>query len=422
MVNKLRDIQIPYGEKQIKFRIPSDWNLLGVLSPKVTNKRLDSYEAVLRAVRNPVDAEKLYSIAQRKRDAVIISDDNARPTPSNLIIPPLLDELNRAGISDRKVTVIIGVGLHEHLNERDMEKKLGKTVLERVNVLNHDPDNNLTHIGKTPQGVEILINKKVVEAELKIGIGSVTPHELMGFTGGAGIIIPGVAGRQTINQNHSMIKLFRAEFGKIEGNLIRKDSEDAARLLGLDMIVNVTMDVNENIYDVFAGNVVSAHQKAVEQAKKIYGVSLEKRVDVVIASSHPKDATFGKSMKAMFASSLAAKQNGVIIHVAPCWDGLSHSEIFEKMLLENPKPKKLFKMLDKGKLPGESCVLYLYSLVKSKHKIIVVTDGIEKKVIEKIGLEYAEDLETAIEKTGKQNADCVIFPWGAVTLPLLKGV
>ncbi|MBS7250604.1 MAG: DUF2088 domain-containing protein, partial [Candidatus Freyarchaeota archaeon] len=110
----MRDIQIPYGEKQIKFRIPSNWNLLGVLSPKVTNKRLDSYEAVLGAVRNPVDAEKLYSIAQRKGDAVILSDDNARPTPSNLIIPPLLDELNRAGIPDRKITVIIGVGLHEH--------------------------------------------------------------------------------------------------------------------------------------------------------------------------------------------------------------------------------------------------------------------------------------------------------------------
>ncbi|MBS7270419.1 MAG: nickel-dependent lactate racemase [Candidatus Freyarchaeota archaeon] len=416
----MRDIQIPYGEKQIKFRIPSNWNLLGVLSPKVTNKRLDSYEAVLGAVRNPVDAEKLYSIAQRKGDAVILSDDNARPTPSNLIIPPLLDELNRAGIPDRKITVIIGVGLHEHLNERDLEKKLGKAVLERVNVLNHDPDNNLTHIGKTPQGVEILINKKVVEAELKIGIGSVTPHELMGFTGGAGIIIPGVAGRQTINQNHSLVKLFKAEFGKIEGNLIRKDSEDAARLLGLDMIVNVTMDVNENIYDVFAGNVVIAHQKAVEQAKKIYGVHLEKKVDVVIASSHPKDATFGKSMKAIFAASLAVKPDGAIIHVAPCWDGLSHSEVFEKMLLDNPKPKALFKMLDQGKLPGESCVLYLYSLVKSKHRIIVVTDGIEKETIEKIGLEHAEDLEAAIEKTGKQNADCVILPWGAVTLPLLK--
>lgn len=416
----MRDIQIPYGEKQINFKIPAEWNLLGVLSPKMTNKRPDYYEAVLGAVRNPVDAEKLYTIAQRKRDAVIISDDNARPTPSNLIIPPLLDELNHAGISDRKITVIIGVGLHEHLNERDLEKKLGKTVLERVSVLNHDPDNNLTHIGKTPQGVEVLINKKVVEAELKIGIGSVTPHELMGFTGGAGIIIPGVAGRQTINQNHSLVKLFKAEFGKIEGNLIRKDSEDAARLLGLDMIVNVTMDIKENINEVFAGDVVNAHRKAVEQAKKIYGVNLEKKVDVVIASSHPKDATFGKSMKAIFAASLALKQNGVIIHVAPCWDGLSHSEVFEKMLLDNPEPKTLFKMLDQGKLPGESCVLYLYSLVKNKHKIIVVTDGIEKEVIEKIGLEYAEDLETAIQKTGKRNADCVILPWGAVTLPLLN--
>ncbi len=415
-------MQIPYGEKEIIFNLPTSWNLLGVLSPKVTNKALDPYESVLKVVRNPIRTESLHNIAQGKSNAVIISDDKARPTPSNIIIPPLLDELNRAGISDGKIAIVIGRGLHESLTEKELEKKLGKNVLERVNVLDHDPNEDLIYIGKTPQDVEVFINKNVVEADIKIGVGSVTPHELMGFTGGAGIIIPGVAGRQTINDNHSLVKKFKAEFGKIEENLIRKDSEDAAKFLGLDMIVNATLDTNEQIVGIFAGDVVKAHRKAVGSAKTIYAVPLSKKADVVIASSHPKDATFGKSMKAIFASSLAVKPNGVIIHVAPCWDGLSHSEIFREMLLDNPGPKTLFKMLDKGHLTGESCVLYLFSVVKSNQRIIVVTDGIEKEVIEKIGLEYAENIETAIRNTKKENSDCIILPWGAVSLPLPKNV
>ncbi len=411
-------MQIPYGEKEIKFSLPTSWNLLGVLSPRVTNKELDPYESVLKAVRNPIETKSLHSIAQGKGNAVIISDDKARPTPSDLIIPPLLHELNHAGISDEKITVVIGRGLHESLDEKELEKKLGKNVLERVDVLDHDPNKDLIYIGKTSQNVEIFINKNVVEADVKIGVGSVTPHELMGFTGGAGIVIPGVAGRQTINDNHSLVKTFKAEFGKVEDNLIRKDSEEAAKLLGLDLVVNATLDINERIVDIFAGDVVKAHLKAVESAKTIYGVPLNQKADVVIASSHPKDATFGKSMKAIFASSLAVKPNGVIIHVAPCWDGLSHSKIFKEMLLDNPGPKTLFKMLDKGQLPGESCVLYLFSVVKNIQRIIVVTDGIEKAVIEKIGLEYAKNLETAIRNTNKENADCIILPWGAVSLPL----
>lgn len=415
-------MEIPYGEKEIKFNLPTSWNLLGDLSPKVTNKALDPYETVLKSVKNPIGTESLHKIAQGKNNAVIISDDKARPTPSNLIIPPLLGELNQAGISDGKISVVIGRGLHESLNEKELEKKLGKNVLERVNVLDHDPHNNLIRIGKTSQDVEVFINRNVVEADVKIGVGSVTPHELLGFTGGAGIIVPGVAGSQTINNNHSLVKIFKAEFGKIEENLIRKDSEEAARLLGLDMLVNATLDTNEQIVGIFAGDVVKAHRKAVESAKTIYAVPLSKKADVVIASSHPKDATFGKSMKAIFASSLAVKPNGVIIHVAPCWDGLSHSEIFKEMLLDNPGPNTLFKMLDKGQLPGESCVLYLFSVVKCNQRIIVVTDGIEKEVIEKIGLEYAENIETAIRNTKKENADCIILPWGAVSLPIPQNV
>nr|MDO8081559.1 nickel-dependent lactate racemase [Candidatus Freyarchaeota archaeon] len=416
----LKGIQIPYGKKEISFSLPNGWNLLGVFSPKVTNKQLDPYKGVLKAVRNPIGTESLYDIARRKRNAVIISDDKARPTPSYLIIPALLDELNRAGIPDEKITVIIGRGLHESLNEKELEKKLGRNVLERVDIIDHDPDKDLINVGKSPQNVEVFINKNVVEADLKIGIGSITPHELSGFTGGAGIVVPGIAGRRTINQNHSLVKLFKAEFGKIEGNLIRKDMEDAARLLGLDFLVNATLDANEQIVDIFAGDVVKASREAVESAKNIYGIPIDKKADVVIASSHPKDDTFGKSMKAIFASSLAAKPDGIIIHVAPCWDGLSHSEIFEKMLLDNPGPETLFKILDQGQLPGESCVLYLFSLVKNKLRIIVVTDGIEKEVVEKMGLEHAENIETAIKNTGKGKADCIILPWGAVSLPLLN--
>lgn len=371
-----------------------------------------------QSIENSIGSIDFYTLIQHKENVVIISDDNSRPTPSNLLIPPLLDILNASGIPDDHIKVIVGRGLHPSLSQSELKEKFGQEVMTRVNIIDHNPDVNLSYIADTSFGTKVHINSHVVNADLKIGLGSIIPHELAGYTGGSGIIIPGVAGRETINQNHCLVGTFEAEFGKLIGNTIREDMEEAAKLLGLDFIFNTILNSKNEIIKIIAGDPIKAHHQGITLSKEVFGVKIPKLADVVIANSFPRGATFGKAMKALFASNLALKEDGVIILLAPCEQGISSSPVFRDMLLQNPTSDLLFEFLDKGELPGESCVLYLFSKVKER-RIIIVSEGLSRENIEKMGLEYASTLEEAIQAIDIPNPDVIIFPKAAITLPSL---
>ncbi|HUX99857.1 MAG TPA: nickel-dependent lactate racemase [Candidatus Deferrimicrobium sp.] len=411
-------IEIPYGSKIISIQLPPSWNLLGEFVPNDISNSISPKQALSHALENLIGDVNLEPLFQNKKEVVIISDDKSRPTPTNLIIPPLLNVLNDYNIPDHHIKIIVGRGLHPTLTPQELQEKFGPEVLTRVKIYDHNPQNNLTYLGETSFGTKVYINSQVVKADLRIGLGSIMPHELAGYTGGSGIVIPGVAGQETINQNHCLVGTFEAEFGKLDGNTIREDMEEAAKLLGLNLIINTILNSENKIIRIVAGDPIAAHHIGVNYSKAIYGVKIPRLVDVVIASSHPRNSTFGKAMKALFASDLALKEDGVIIILAPCEQGISSSSIFQNMLLQNPTSDLLFEYIEKGQLPGESCVLYLFSKIKTR-RIIVVTDGLSKTEVEQMGLEFAPTLEGAIKRIHIKNPDVLIFPKGAITLPLL---
>ncbi|MHA1266500.1 MAG: nickel-dependent lactate racemase [Candidatus Helarchaeota archaeon] len=418
VVNAITKIELPYGSRVIRVKFPPNWKLLGTYAPHDIKATATPGELLSRALDNLIGTPSLKSLLQGKKTAVIISDDKSRPTPSRLLIPPLLDRLNAAGIPDHNIKVIIGRGLHPSLSSQELLEKLGAEVINRIEVQDHNPTDHLTYIGETSFGTRVYINSEVVKADVKIGLGSLLPHELAGYTGGSGIVIPGIAGQTTINENHCLIGSFDAEFGKMAGNTIREDMEEAAQLLGLDLIVNTLLNSKNEILQIFAGAPITAHHAGVTASREIYGVQIPKLADVVLVSSYPRDATFGKALKALFAASLAVKEEGTIILVAPCHEGISSSPIFKEMLLQNPSSDLLFEAIEKGQLPGESCVLYLFSKIK-KHRIIIVTTGISSSDITKMGLEYAPSLEHAFHQISQSTPDVLILPKGALTLPYL---
>lgn len=410
---------IPYGVREIEVELPSNMKLIKFAKIEDTPKVEDEKKTIMAALKNPIGSKSLYERAKKARSVVILSDDKSRPTPSHVIIPILLDELNAMGIKDEAITVVIGRGLHPEMKGPILEKKFGKKVLDRVTVINHDPDSNLAYLGKTTTGTPVYINKTVMEADLKIGLGTIIPHELAGYTGGAGIIIPGVAGRKTIDKNHMLVGRFEAKFGKIKGNLIRRDMEEAAKMAKLDLIINTLLNCANEIVAVFSGEPVKAHREGVKLSRKLFGVAIPRLADLVIASSHPRDETFGKSLKAVFSSDLATKPNGSIILIAPSYNGISYSEEFKQTLLKGLSTKTLFKMINQGELPGESCVLYLFSLIKQRKKIIVVSKHLSEENLHKIGLEFARTIDEALEKI-KGKKEVTVIPLGSVTLPILK--
>lgn len=412
-------LTIPYGDRELFFTIPNGWSVLSILAPQDPNPLGEPSVVTEKSLRKPVGCASISRLASNRRDAAIIIDDKTRPTPTARLIPIVLSELRRAGIKDKDVTVVVGRGLHPKMTKQDLVGKIGRSAIDRINVEDHNADGGCISLGETSNSVPVSINTTVARSGLKIGLGSIFPHELLGYTGGSSIIVPGVASRETINRNHALVGKFNAEFGGLNGNLIRSDSEEAARMIGLDIILNVVLNSRDEIHSVHAGDLVEAHREGVAVSKRVYGAKIGTLADVAIVSSNPRTTTFGKGLKAIFAADIATKPDGTIIFVSPCNEGISTSEEFSRMLLSNPGPELLFKLLREGTLPGESCVLYLFSRVKTRKKIILVSDGISTTEADEMGIGSAESIDEAIAATRKEEASVYVMPRGSVTLPIM---
>jgi len=183
------------------------------------------------------------------------------------------------------------------MSKEEIEKKIGGEVLKRVRVVQHDPDNNLFYLGNTKKGHELWVNKDVVQSEVKISTGSIVPHRYAGYGGGAKSVLPGISSRESIGLNHLQVETGEAALGKIEGNPVREEMEEAAKMIGLDFIVSTVMNDKNEIVKVVAGDPVKAHRTGVKICKEIYGVEIPEKVDIVIDSSHLMDISFLSSFK-----------------------------------------------------------------------------------------------------------------------------
>jgi len=410
---------IPHGLRQLKFELSSSWSLVSLASPKDLVGVSDPSEAVRRALAEPRSGPELSEVACPGVKVAILVDDKSRPTPCGLILQVLLGELVRYGIAEKDVQILVGRGLHPPMDKRDLERKVGAEILERFKVAVHDANGALRPLGKTSLGTHVKVNESVALCGLKIGLGTIMPHELAGYTGGAGIILPGISGRETINQNHRLISRFAPAFGKVEGNLIRLDMEEAAEMAGLNLIINTILNKNDEVVKVVAGDPVQAHRGGVRYSEEAFGVRFSGLVDVAISGSHPRDETFGRAMKAIFPADLVTRPKGTIVLVTPCYSGVSYSKEVEEMLMGNLSISSLLSLLNRGELPGESCVLYLFAKVKQRKRIIVVSDGLSRETVERMGLEHARTVEEALALAGG-GGEAAVLPYGSITLPLLR--
>jgi nickel-dependent lactate racemase len=258
-------------------------------------------EGIQKAIANPIGMPPIREAAKGKKEVVIIFDDLARPTRAYEIVPAILKELAQAGIPDRHIRFVAGYGAHGMMTRAMFAKKLGDDIVARYGVYNHNIYENCAHVGTTSNGTPVSVNAEFAACDFKISINVCCPHHLVGFSGGAKMIIPGVASKETIIANHTMMadKLgFRGGAGSETTTLAYRDMEEAADLAGLD--VNVECLVNEygETISLFAGALRPAHEAAVEEAVGHYLTPKVKDKDIVIANTYAKITEWGLGMKA----------------------------------------------------------------------------------------------------------------------------
>ncbi|MCD6318042.1 nickel-dependent lactate racemase, partial [Candidatus Aerophobetes bacterium] len=349
---------------------------------------------ILDSIRNPIASPPLLKLVDLAQKVVIIADDNTRLTPVRVIIPVLLDELNRGGIRDDQIKVIIGGGSHRLMTKEEIKEKFGQEILSRVQVIPHEYANKdkLLDFGTTKRGTRVWINKEVIEADLRIGVGSIVPHLPAGWAGGAKIVLPGVAGKESVDQLHLLgVSDPQIKLGMVETSF-RKEIEEFAEKIGLHFIVNSIYDKDGDLVNIVAGHFKEAHRKGVEFARDVYELECKEFADITISSTYPVDYDFFQADKGIFSAVLATKQGGEVILVSPCYEGVSpsHEVQFGKMM--GMRSSKIINECRKGcveDIMGASEIVMINSMRK-RCNITLVTEGLKKDQVEKMGCKYIE--------------------------------
>lgn len=336
-------IQVHYGERKIDFEIPSE-NLCFNIRRNACEPPESEPGEIVRALQNPIGTRKLQEMVTRNSRVVILVDDRTRMTPQKVILPYVLEELRSAGVKNNQIKLVIAQGTHRNMTVDEIRERFGDEVVSQVEIRNHDCFNNLMDMGVTRRGTRILVNRDVMEADFRIAVGGVLPHHPAGWSGGAKMLLPGVAGKETVNAMH-LLGANESQLGKINSPC-REEMEDFAREVGLHFIFNVILNENGKILRAVSGHFIDAHRDIVAWGKKINGVAFGEKADITISSSYPFDYDLTQADKGLFSAALATKTGGEIILLSPCTEGIAPTHGEEMGRLARYDDETLWEMLD----------------------------------------------------------------------------
>jgi lactate racemase len=392
-------VTLPYGNETVEVRIPGE-NLIGVYSPNELEPVADVRNEIVRAIGNPIGSRPLRDVVRGSSRVVILTDDNTRLTPVDEILPPVLDEMNAAGVKDDQVTVVIALGTHRFMTDAEIVEKFGDEVVKRVAIKNHDYKNpqGLVDLGTTPNGTRVWVNRDVYEADFTLGIGSIVPHHIPGFAGGAKIVQPGVCGEETTAQTHLLSVRAPRSYVGVESNPVREEMNEIARQIGMNVIFNVVLSRHGKVVGAFFGDTVEAFAEGVKLSKQAYAVEIPEEADIVIAGSHPCDIEFWQAHKTLYPSDRAVKAGGTIIVVTPCDEGVAvtHAGILE---LTHYSAEELRRKVAAHELHDEvaAALAIAWAQVKERENVFLVSRGIDEESARRLGFTRFDDVQTACD-------------------------
>lgn len=293
-----------YGNTTLEIEMPDNWEvevcpMRGAQRAPLTPEQMEA------ALQKPIGSPTIRELARGKKSAVILFDDMTRPTRTYEIAPIVLRELMAGGIAEEDITFVCALGTHGALTQNEFRKKLGADIIRRFRVFNHNIYENCVEVGTTSRGTRMLVNREVMEADLRVGIGCVTAHAQVGFSGGGKIILPGVAHIDSITHYHLDVEAMAKEttgLGNFDNNVLRFDIEEAARLANLDFKIDVIVNERGAATAIFAGDFLEAHKEAVKLAKDVYATDPRPRDrDLIISNAFakPNEMTIGIVLGAM---------------------------------------------------------------------------------------------------------------------------
>ncbi len=425
---------VPFDKSALTFDLPFGWRGT-VVESRTMPPIEDIPAAVAKTVADPTNSPPLRELAGPGDQVCIVFTDVTRASPDYLLVPPLLAELEAAGVRDEDVTLLCGIGLHRPSTPQEKVAKLGQAVVDRYRVIDSEPLNPdaLIDLGTTESGIPLSVHKVAYEADLLIATGIVEPHQYAGYSGGRKTLAVGAAGEAMIAYTHGphMLDHPGTRLGRIEGNPFHQAITGAARRAGLRFIVNVVQDDQKRVVYVRAGEPEETFKELVAVARTLYEVPVPQQYDVAVAGvGFPKDANLYQASRAasylFFAPTPVVKPGGFFIVPAPCGEGAGDGvgeQRFLKAMQDAPDVRFILDdARQHGYPPGQQRAFVMAKVLEQNGVIVVGAE--DPALIRSAKFLTVPTMEAAFAMVDDRlgnDLDALIVPHALLTLPIVQG-
>ena len=420
-----RTIPIPYYTSTLDLHVEEE-NLKAVLTAKMHGFHAEKSQEqlVLDALEHPVGSPRLRTLAEGKRNIVIVTSDHTRAVPSKITLPLLLKEI-RSGNPDADITILIATGLHRPTTEEEQRRMFGDEIVdhEKIAINNAFAPEQFVELCTLPSGAVFQVNRLAAECDLLVTEGFVEPHFFAGFSGGRKSILPGICSERTVNENHSYkaVSHPRSNSGMLKDNPIHADMLCAAKAVNVQFIFNVALDGEKKIVAAWAGDLEKAHEAGVAFIRQWSQCSVVTG-DIVITSNggYPLDQNLYQSPKAMATAEACAGEDGVIIMCCSCCDGMGGAHFGQ--LIQRGTPDEIDRYLSsippEKTIPEQWCTQVCVRVLR-KHPVILVTTFLNHDEVRKANMIPASTPDEALEiayRLKGEHASVVVIPDGVSVL------
>ena len=419
---------LAYGREQLPVELPEK-NVVKVLKIQPTAALEDPLDAVFDVLEEPIETEPLAAIAEGKKSACVVICDSTRPVPNSVILPPILQTLEDSGIDLPKITILIATGLRRNSTQEERHEIIGEDImLRKFKVSDHSSRKLHQHeyLGVTKSGTLIWIDRRYLEAEVKVLTGVIEPHSIAGFSGGRKSICPGIAAVETVASCYAphLLENENVRPGNLDGNPIHAEQMEIARKAGCDFVVNVLLNQDRKISKVIGGHMNYAFLEGVSLARKRQTDTIEKQVDIVVTSGggSPFDKTWSQTIRSIVSALDILKPGGTIIIASACVEGVG-SEDLEKIAEQFSSIDDVMSAIASDQSFTDQWQLEELAKALHKGKVKVVSSGIPAETLQKLFVTPCTSVEEAVAEALTEygaDASIAVIPTGPCVLALAK--
>jgi nickel-dependent lactate racemase len=401
--------------------LPDDWDIeiLGDQPLPALNR-----EQIAAGIRTPVGGPPLADLIQGRTQAAILLDDISRPTPVAAVIEILIEDLLRSGLPTGQIHLVIAGGTHPPATPQEIRQKLGTSLPAGIQVHAHDSRGSCKFLGKSAKGTPIYLDTVVADCDLRIGVGCIYPHPAAGFSGGAKILVPGAAGFETVRILHDNFQGSDRRGGSIDCPF-RSEIEAIARQVGLDYVVNLGINQQRQVCQVFSGDMNLAFRRGVQFVRDRYRVHPARPADIIITDVYPFDGDVQFAYdRGLWPIESAPRHTSRVI-LAACPRGLGSHDLFpaQKSFRTRLLRRLRYFRLSDLKTVGRRLGYARNMLARQSQEVLFVSSGLSEADFKKafpagrLFPNWEEAREELIKRHPAPGAKAVIYRCAPLMLP-----